>query len=158
MTSRHPISCCEAVNISIGLFYQNRARIAAERSIEIEDKFRYCPGELATRSGLIFSFLKELTEAILAKFAALSDPALCRSACCESAALAIQQIGTAYANDLYTSVGSSAFTDAALVAVILPGLKLGYQNALAAIVLQSNCANPCDSPCDSGCRTRSSRK
>jgi len=135
--------------------YENRAKIAALRSIEIENKFRYCPDESAARSGLIFLFLQGLTEAILAKLATLSDPTLCRSTCCASAAVAIQQIGSSYVSDIYTAVSSSEFSVQTLNTLIIPGLIQGYTNALNAVVLQSNCDNDCDSPCDSGCRTRS---
>lgn len=152
MTSKRLTGCCEAINNSIGIYYENRAKITALRSIELEDKFRYCPDQLATRSGFVFAFLTDLTVAILAKFASLSDPSLCKNPCCASAAVAIQQIGDAYATDIFTVVSSPVFSNQALIGVIIPGLVVGYTNALNAVVLQSNCDNQCDSSC--GCKTK----
>lgn len=145
-------NCCEAINNSIGTFYEERSRITTLRSVEIEDRFRYVPTELATRSGIIFNFLRDLTQALLAKFATLSDPELCRSSCCASAAQAIQQIGSSYASDIYTAVGTAAFSIIALTTVIIPGLVTGYTDALNAIVVQSNCDDQPESGC--GCKTK----
>ena len=153
MTSKRTISCSEAINNAIGLYYENRARITSERSLVLEERFRYCPEQLGTRSGLVFGFITALTLAVLAKLEELSNPELCGSVCCASAAEAIQRIGNAYLIDIFTVVGSPAFTNTQLVTTIIPGLVVGYTNALAAVVLQSNCDTPCDSGC--GCKTKS---
>jgi len=156
MSSKHPHNCCEAINNAIGLFYENRARIAALRSPDIEERFRYCPDNLATRSLLIFAFLRDLTTAVLAQFALLSNADNCSSICCASAAAAIERIGSAYVTDIFTAVGSPAFTNAVLTSTIIPGLVTGYTNALAAVVLQFNCDNGCGCGCDShsSCKTK----
>ena len=149
MDSKRSINCCEATNNAIGEFYENRAKISERRSSEIVENFSCNPSELPARSGIIFIFLRDLTVAILAKFAALSDPAVCKSICCESAARAIQQIGTAYTTDIYNAVSSIAFSIETLTVLVVPGLIQGYINALNAVVLASPCNNG-----GCGCRSK----
>lgn len=130
-------SCCAAVNNAIGTYYTNQAASTRIGSALLSEIFAGDQPALTARSLLIFGFLQTLNIAILEKFASFK---LCKDNCCQSAALAVQQIGNAYTDNIITAVASTAFSLAELQQVIV-ALVTGYTNALNSIILKSKCGD-----------------
>jgi hypothetical protein len=139
MESTRQVSCCEAVNNSIGTYYTNQSLITAAGAVKLAELFAGDQQQYTARSLVIFSFLEALNVAILAKFASFD---LCEDDCCASAATAVQRIGNAYAENIITAVASTAFTLEQLNNIV-QALVTGYTNALNSIVLDGGCGD-CD--------------